>query len=910
MMLSTSRTAQRLPPLRDRTTARKVFHPIQIRAFRFGMWSSCLYPAYHRELRRRHRTLKHKYLDSIDRRLSWHERPLAGEPRLSPGQGAARFWNPTAARCSSRWVNQDEIDSRETASPRPTCPPFPLDATFRSAKLWGSYLDHIIEPLFHQTPPDVTFKSDNQVRTGHTNANTKPEKPASRETMQSDTDTAAEQDYVIDPITNRKVPKGEEHGPVEPGLEPPTQTFKAYRSQFAPFIPPNLDPEHPPVYSNGPPPVAELKKYAESDFDDWPAAATAVTSCPTDSAESSGHPEAASYMSDSSTLRNKEYSLNHLPLEDPTEDYDDLHKYQTTVSNDYLLNSSDTQSISNSDPSLQPSLKLRQLQSELQNYGPYMYNEDSRTHTNPEELKDLERYRYHVSEVSESSTEPFPAYEDLDKYESSVFDEAKDEDQLFEQYGDLEKYKAFRTQHLDTTAALERDAVTESLEEYEAKEQAGRVPDVNDTYVYGVPRKIPKMTLPEGHIFSKHYSSQTEAENTNFPNERSRETMRQQMDGLSETFDAMDREISFNLRKTRQNFTEDQSIVQDAEENSKVVSGATEKEVMQLAPGQLHNISRLEPALNRRASAMKGNRLNRAIGGDLYSKEQQGLETSFSEECGGRKTMPLYTRTYGSDPGQVASGTKSATVNESKGFPGRSSDAYYHRDPEIDGIPPSESTDTARNQKTTQLDEPTVYKILAYDPSTQSINIAETSSAVPDLASPLSPTEVLPRLSNPTKFFPHFAPLQAEGFEIVSGSGDILVFRQMRPAKTAAQGGTTYVNPIDMMGRSAAVPNAAAFVSPTGFVNYDMPGVVGEELADRASRSSVGVHKAGPDFGFGERRRSMEGKKGKKKRMNVGKRIIIGGAWVAGISYALGVVSEYFYTGGTDGKGPEGFSPI
>lgn len=722
------------------------------------------------------------------------------------------------------------------------------------------------------------------------------------ETIQNDDNTTVKQDYVIDPITNRKVQKREEHGPMEPGLEPPTPTFKAYRSQFAPFIPPNLDTERSPVYSNGQPPAAELSKYAENKFDDWPAA---VTSCPADSAKSSVHPETASHMFDSSKLRNEEYALNHLPLEDPMEDHDDLHKYQTTALNEFLLNPSDTRSVSNTTPSFQSDSESQQLQNELRNYGPYMHNENSLPHTNPEEAKDLEQYRYHVSEAPGSPTESFPVYDDLHKYEPRVFDEAKGQDELFGQYGDLEKYKAFRTQYLDTAAVPEHDTVAESLKEYEAKEQGGGIPDVNDTYVYGIPGEIPKMTLPEGHIFSKHYSGQMEAKKTNSPDEKSREQLCQHMDELSETVDAMDREIGSNLQKTRQNFTEDRSITKDAEKHSKAVSGATKREATQLAPGQLRNISRLEPALSRRVSAMKGNRLNRTFGGDLYSKEPQGLETSFSEECGGRQTMPLYTRTYGSEPGQVISKTKPVTLNGPKGFSECSSDTCYHRDPEIDGIPPSEPTDPVRNQKIIQSDEPTVYKILAYDPSTQSINIAETSSVVPDLTSPLSPTEVLPRLSSPTKFFPHFASLQAEGFEIVSGSGNVLVFRQMRPAKAAAQGGAAYVNPIDMMGRSAAVPNAAAFVSPTGFVNYDMPRV-GEELVDRTGRSDVGGHREGPNFVFGEKQQSSEERRG-KKRVNVGKRIIMGGAWVAGISYALGVVSEYFYTGGTDGKGPEAF---
>ncbi|KAI0186041.1 hypothetical protein EV127DRAFT_439950 [Xylaria flabelliformis] len=901
MMLSTSRTVQRLPPLRNRTTAGKVCRPIQTRAFRFGIWSSYLDSAYHRELRRRHWTLKHKYLDNISKRLSWYDHPFAEEHRFTPKRTVTRFWPPTVVRSGFPWVSRDEIDSRKTAS-RPTYPPFHFDVKLRNAKLWGSYLDHIIEPLFNQTSPDSAFRKNSKASTDQARANTKPENPKSQKTMRNDTNTTIEQDYMIDPITNRKVPiRG--HGPS--GLEPPTRTPKPYRSQFAPFVPPNLDSERPPVYSNGQPPAAELSKYAENKFDDWPAAVTPSSAEP---AGSSVRPEAASHTFDSSTLRNEEYSLNHLPLEDPIEDQDDLHKYQTTASNKSFLKSSDTKSNSDSDH-LQPDPKSQQLQSELQKYGPYTYNEDSPSSTDPEELKDLEQYRHRVSEVPESSTEKLSTYDDLHKYETGVLDEPKDQEKLFKQYGDLEKYKDFRTQHLDTAAPMECDTVAESLKEYEAKEQGDGISDASNSIIRGVPGQIPKMTLPEGHVFSKNYSSETGAGKTNSPNDSSGENLRQQMDELSATSDAINHEISSDLQKTRQDFTEDKSIVQDEEKNLNQDVSDTSKEFAQSALDQLRNISRLEPALNRRASATKRNRLNRVFGGDFYSKEPQGLETSFSEECGGRQTMPLYTRTYGSEPGQATPRAKPATESESKGFSGVESDTYYHRDPEIDGIPPSESTDSARSPKTMQPDEPTVYKILAYDPSTQSIKIAETSSVVPDSTSPISPTEVLPRLSNPTKFFPHFAPLQAEGFEIVSGSGNVLVFRQMRPAKAAAQDGTTYVNPIDMMGRSAAVPNAAAFVSPTGFVNYDMPGV-GEEIADRAGRSSASIDREGSNPALGEKQSSSENKKGKKKRMNVGKRIVIGGAWAAGISYAIGVVSEYFYTGGTDGKGPEGFSPI
>ncbi|PBP21058.1 conserved serine-threonine rich protein [Diplocarpon rosae] len=87
----------------------------------------------------------------------------------------------------------------------------------------------------------------------------------------------------------------------------------------------------------------------------------------------------------------------------------------------------------------------------------------------------------------------------------------------------------------------------------------------------------------------------------------------------------------------------------------------------------------------------------------------------------------------------------------------------------------------------TSTSEPTVYKILAYDPTTQSVSTAETTSIVPDASNPLTPAEVLLRLSNPSKFFPHFASLQTQGYEIVAGSGDVLVFRKVRPGPTVLE---------------------------------------------------------------------------------------------------------------------------
>jgi hypothetical protein len=82
---------------------------------------------------------------------------------------------------------------------------------------------------------------------------------------------------------------------------------------------------------------------------------------------------------------------------------------------------------------------------------------------------------------------------------------------------------------------------------------------------------------------------------------------------------------------------------------------------------------------------------------------------------------------------------------------------------------------------------PGLYKILAYDSSTLQISMATTTSSLSastsgngDVDAPLHPTEVLSRLNNPAIFLPYFQGLQDEGYEIISGSGDILVFKKVR----------------------------------------------------------------------------------------------------------------------------------
>ncbi|KAI3543698.1 hypothetical protein CSPX01_06021 [Colletotrichum filicis] len=300
---------------------------------------------------------------------------------------------------------------------------------------------------------------------------------------------------------------------------------------------------------------------------------------------------------------------------------------------------------------------------------------------------------------------------------------------------------------------------------------------------------------------------------------------------------------------------------------------------------------KLEPSLDR-SSSFRTTRIAGKRGQiDQYSKEPQGLEVSYSEECGGKQTWPSYVRTYGTvtDAMTHASSTAQEAVSAAKS----------------EGVVSPTAAEAPR--------EPTIYKILAYDPTMQAINTAETTSVVPDSATPLTPAEVILRLSNPTKFFPYFSTLQKEGYEIVSGSGDVLVFRKVREAETASkeqtaasfapaiEKPTTYqapkVNPIDMMGSDPVVPSAYSS-SPTGYLNYDYPGAETSE-------------KPPPPFSPLRRRNtiscdSQDLEPPKRPKRSRAKKVVLGAVWVGGISYAIGVVGEYFKTGGKDGQGPKG----
>lgn len=158
---------------------------------------------------------------------------------------------------------------------------------------------------------------------------------------------------------------------------------------------------------------------------------------------------------------------------------------------------------------------------------------------------------------------------------------------------------------------------------------------------------------------------------------------------------------------------------------------------------------------------------------------------------------------------------------------------------------------------TPQPSTPRVYKVLAYDPSTDTLTTATTLTPLLPLTSepPIPLPTALSKLSNPGKFLPHLPP----AFEPITSTANLLILRETSnpttatpaamapqsfaraaqprfatsqrtedsPASSASSSITSSghsshrINPVD--GTTIPLPEAPTgnFASPTGFVNHD-----------------------------------------------------------------------------------------
>ncbi|KAK5721204.1 hypothetical protein LTR17_014764 [Elasticomyces elasticus] len=99
--------------------------------------------------------------------------------------------------------------------------------------------------------------------------------------------------------------------------------------------------------------------------------------------------------------------------------------------------------------------------------------------------------------------------------------------------------------------------------------------------------------------------------------------------------------------------------------------------------------------------------------------------------------------------------------------------------PTLEAAPESVPAVETLKKPTAQWEEPPVYKILAYDSGNDMFSTATTTANFTDNETPISIPQALSQLYQPARFVPHFAALQQEGWQVIHGTSDLLVFKKV-----------------------------------------------------------------------------------------------------------------------------------
>lgn len=915
----------------------------QTRGFRFGWWADHIDHEQRREMRRRYKALRHRYSDALNRKMLWEQQhAISADAAQAYRRFTNHYWQPKRCFAFSRYrSNKDNFyksseagsGGRSTGTTSTDGKDQTIEDVERNAwghllfrdgeskqPSWSSSFDDIRSyiakrqaEILNETPFGTATASKKTASSTSASASAS----ASTKTVQPDAD------YVIDPITNRRVSKSSAKSTPDEIVNPPAAGFSVYDMDL-------------------PPTQAEIHAYKNVPVNDTPSTNSTIGAAVAD-------------------------SINFKDLdgaEGPK--YDDLDQYKPIKYNE---------------PDGKPTEAPVEIghegydQSEVQQYKPFKWNEpDGKPVDKTVELghegydpEELAKYKpFHWNEPDgQPTTKPVevghagydPA--EVQKYEAFMWNEPhgqpknepvelghagydQAEVQQYQAFGyhephgqppvaneekghhgydaaEVQSYKAFRYNEPDGKPAVRTgelghegydSAEVQTYQAFRYNEPDGKAPesaeDVTDssklssygTVRYQEPNGKPVAAATNATTDGlRDYDMKTA--NTTLYDDAYANVLRK-LNSLSHV--EGEAGAPGNGSRGSGSGSGSASGSGSGSASGKQATFAAGHPSRAALESSMSRINAEHDAIDKLASISVKSHKSRArkqltdaerkqAQADPYSTKPQGLETAYAEDCGGEGTAPVFVKTHKHIERPTASIEAAAEISAST--------------------------------------EPFVYKILAYNPGMNTIDIAETSSAVPDASSPMPPADVLLQLSNPAKFFPHFEPLRAQGFEIVSGSGDVLIFRKVRepsdggnaPAKKVAPSTVQKtvrraipagkVNPIDMTGQEGYVPPSTAnFVSPTGYVNLDLPpldeGSAASQSTDlpspprksaAAKATSTKASATGFQSGIGVRREEpvFSGPKDNNKtdKPGVAKRMVVGATWVAGVSYAIGVASEY-----------------
>ncbi|KAK3399952.1 hypothetical protein B0T20DRAFT_350597 [Sordaria brevicollis] len=891
----------------------------QTRGFRFGRPGSSYFDADTQDVCQRQRRIRYKYFQTLNRRLSWEQHPLAEDTKTTLKRMSKDYWYPVEQHNSARRHADEEIAANTINNPTGIRPGQNIEDVERAP---------LEDLLFGDAKGQTKTKAEASFEKSKRNRGNKNKNKSVK----------AESDYVIDPITNRKILQS-----ATLGLDSKTPSSSPYTSQFTNLSPPELDASNP-IFYDGPPPEAELKFYSQVKIDDAPWN-------PID-------PASAMTLSD---VLLKDTSapdlLNTLSSNQAQVSWHPNTGIAATTAAVPPLGSQPQPVVPEATETFKPQAQQESTSGELSKYGPVRASEpDGKYKNNTEpvasqsELGKYDAVRSHepdgkYKQVSEENVNKV----ELGQYGAVRSHEPDGKYKRQKEFTNTSEYDPAELAQYDAVRAHEPDGKYKkektftNTQEYDPAELAEYVPvrshepdgmykkekTVNNYDEYD-PEELAKYDAVRAHEPDGMYKKEKEFTNTS---EYDPEELALYEDGVR----AHEPDGMYKKEKEFTNYSE----YDPAELASYGAFRAHEPDGMYKKEKSYTNYSEYEdldtydkPFLSHEPDGKYAAEMARAqparsepkVLKELRERQQQPAsdaawdahcQTNAAEEAKVAEELSQYGafRSHEPDGKYAAAAQGQKPAYDAAADEENALEAFTYED--------AQTTTSASTQTTS---EPTLYKILAFNPDTQTVEAADTTSTVlPSTSATGSPTsspaDVIPRMTNISKFLPYFARLESEGFEIAAGSGDVLVFRKVRDAVTPEPSitatGTTGsarqavaangapLNPIDMTGGSRRDYHhvaAGRFASPTGFVNYNLPSAAG-------AVNQAKVHYEQPASAFeGQQehhQQQQEQKQGKKKG-SFPKRAVMGAAWVVGGAYSVGVVREYFRTGGVDGKGHKG----
>ncbi|KAJ5807065.1 hypothetical protein N7474_010657 [Penicillium riverlandense] len=215
----------------------------------------------------------------------------------------------------------------------------------------------------------------------------------------------------------------------------------------------------------------------------------------------------------------------------------------------------------------------------------------------------------------------------------------------------------------------------------------------------------------------------------------------------------------------------------------------------------------------------------------------------------------------------------------------------------------------AQNEALVQdIEAAATYRILSYDVTSKQVTTAEADSFFGSGES-RTPNQVLSRLHNPSKFTPYLEQLHKDGYEIATGGGDILVLRKFESSMPGAQDSSEL---------------AAANAEIAKHIRHDSLQSTPQNNKSRVVTRQETVFTGGPpnwspwpptsaaakneaELGTLSQSRSSSSSSTSASHTAL-RRMLLAGTATAASCYALGVVTEFFRTGGAEGRGIDAFT--